>query len=98
MNRIELIDEIVKEFELVYNKLTNTETVVVTSVVKLENLHLAQIAKQVQKLTGAKNVRIKTAIDPSIVDGFIVEELKNKMKGSGMPWPGDEGSDKWEQA
>lgn len=72
MNRIELIAEIVKEFELVYNKLTNTETAVVTSVVQLDSQHLAQIAKQVQKLTGAKNVRIKTMIDPSIVAGFIV--------------------------
>ncbi|KAL8150135.1 hypothetical protein V2J09_019943 [Rumex salicifolius] len=27
-----------------------------------------------------------------------VEELKNKMKGYGMPWPGDEGSHRWEQA
>lgn len=43
-----------------------------TSVVKLESQHLAQIAKQVQKLTGAKNVRIKTEIDPSLVAGFTV--------------------------
>lgn len=44
----------------------------VTSVVKLESQHLAQIAKQVQKLTGAKNVRIKTNLDPSLVAGFTV--------------------------
>ena len=43
-----------------------------SSVVKLESQHLAQIAKQVQKLTGAKNVRIKTALDPSLVAGFTV--------------------------
>ncbi|PIN24732.1 Mitochondrial F1F0-ATP synthase, subunit OSCP/ATP5 [Handroanthus impetiginosus] len=72
MNRIDLIKEIVKEFELIYNKLTETELAVVTSVVKLESQHLAQIAKEVQKLTGAKNVRIKTAIDPSLVAGFTI--------------------------
>lgn len=33
---------------------------------------MAQIAKQVQKLTGAKNVRIKTNLDPSLVAGFTV--------------------------
>ncbi|KAJ0808217.1 putative H(+)-transporting two-sector ATPase [Helianthus annuus] len=70
--RIDLIKEIVKEFELVYNKLTETELAVVSSVVKLEEQHLAQIAKQVQKLTGAKNVRVKTVIDESLVVGFTI--------------------------
>lgn len=70
--RIDLINEIVKEFEMVHNRLTDTELAVVSSVVKLESQHLAQIAKQVQKLTGAKNVRIKTEIDPSLVAGFTI--------------------------
>ncbi|KAK7389203.1 hypothetical protein VNO78_24039 [Psophocarpus tetragonolobus] len=70
--RIDLISEIAKEFESVYNSLTDTELAVVTSVVKLESQHLAQIAKQVQKLTGANNVRIKTLLDPSLVAGFTV--------------------------
>ncbi|KAF3447354.1 hypothetical protein FNV43_RR12540 [Rhamnella rubrinervis] len=70
--RIDLMKDIVKEFEMVYNKMTDTELAVVSSVVKLESQHLTQIAKQVQKLTGAKNVRIKTVIDPSLVAGFTV--------------------------
>lgn len=70
--RIDIIKDIVTEFELVYNKLTNTELALVSSVVALEQQHLAQIAKQVQKLSGAKNVRIKTQIDPSLVAGFTV--------------------------
>ncbi|CAM8982027.1 unnamed protein product [Rhodiola kirilowii] len=28
----------------------------------------------------------------------LIEELKNKMTTSGMPWPGDEGEQRWEQA
>ncbi|KAJ0606715.1 putative ATPase, OSCP/delta subunit [Helianthus annuus] len=45
----------------------------VTSVVKLEKQHLAQIAEQVQRLTtGARNVGIKTAIDESLVAGFTI--------------------------
>ncbi|KAJ8494187.1 hypothetical protein OPV22_015908 [Ensete ventricosum] len=28
----------------------------------------------------------------------LVQELKEKMEGSGMPWPGDEGENRWEQA
>lgn len=70
--RIDLINDIIKEFETVYNKITDTEMAIVSSVVKLESQHLAQIAKQVQKLTGAKNVRIKTVIDPSLVAGFTI--------------------------
>lgn len=70
--RIDLIKEVVKEFDIVYNRYTETELALVTSVVALEPQHLSQIAKQVQKLTGAKNVRIKTAIDPTLVAGFTV--------------------------
>lgn len=72
MKRVELIKDIVKEFEKLYNTLTDTELAVVTSVVKLESQHLAQIAKGVQRLTGAKNVRIKTVIDESLVAGFTI--------------------------
>ncbi|KAL5982050.1 hypothetical protein ACLOJK_016119 [Asimina triloba] len=71
-NRIDLINEIVKEFELIYNELTNTEMALVTSVVKLDSQNLTQIAQTVQKLTGAKNVRIKTQNDPSLVAGFTI--------------------------
>ncbi|KAL1196037.1 ATP synthase subunit delta [Cardamine amara subsp. amara] len=71
-NRIDIVTEIVKEFETVYNKLTDTQMAEVRSVVKLEPPQLAQIAKQVQKLTGAKNVRVKTVIDPSLVAGFTI--------------------------
>ncbi|PIA47959.1 hypothetical protein AQUCO_01400510v1 [Aquilegia coerulea] len=70
--RIELIKDIVKEFEVFYNKMTDTELAVVTSVVQLDSQHLAQIAKGVQRLTGSKNVRIKTVIDPSLVAGFTI--------------------------
>ncbi|PON44874.1 Pyruvate, phosphate dikinase [Parasponia andersonii] len=28
----------------------------------------------------------------------LVQELKTKMKSSGMPWPGDEGEQRWKQA
>lgn len=70
--RINLINDIIKEFELSYNKLTGTELAVVTSVINLENGHLAEIAKKVQSLTGAKNVKLKTVIDPSLIAGFTV--------------------------
>ncbi|KAJ4876127.1 hypothetical protein Rs2_41145 [Raphanus sativus] len=71
-NRIDIVTDIVKEFEMVYNKITDTQLAEVRSVVKLEEPQLAQIAKQVRKLTGAKNVRVKTVLDPSLVAGFTI--------------------------
>lgn len=70
--RMDIIGDIVKEFEMSYNKLTDTQLAVVTSVVNLENRHLAVIAKKVQSFTGAKNVRLKTVIDPSLIAGFTI--------------------------
>ncbi|CAA7401756.1 unnamed protein product [Spirodela intermedia] len=72
MKRTELVKEIAKEFEKCYNQLTGTEVAVVTSVVPLESQHLAQIAKSIQRLTKAKNVRVKTTLDPSLVAGFTI--------------------------
>ncbi|EPS71748.1 hypothetical protein M569_03009, partial [Genlisea aurea] len=72
MKRIDLIGDIAKEFEASYNRETQTELAVVTSVVQLGSQDLAEIAKGVQKLTGAKNVRIKTVLDPSLVAGFTI--------------------------
>ncbi|KAF4351166.1 hypothetical protein F8388_024197 [Cannabis sativa] len=59
IDEIDLIIDVTKEFERVYNGMTETELAVVSAVVKLESQHLAQIAKTVQKLTGAKNIPIK---------------------------------------
>ncbi|KAK2995076.1 hypothetical protein RJ640_028246 [Escallonia rubra] len=38
----------------------------------MESQHVAQITKGVQRLTGSKNVRIKTVINPSLVAGFTI--------------------------
>ncbi|KAI9169344.1 hypothetical protein LWI28_010984 [Acer negundo] len=71
--RVDAIKDIVKEFEKVYNEITDTELVLVGSVVKLESEHFTQIVKQVQKLTGVKNVRIKMEIDTSLIAGFTIQ-------------------------
>jgi F-type H+-transporting ATPase subunit delta len=71
--RAGLMPQIVAEFENAYNGLTGTEVATVTSVVQLESQDLAQIAQQVQKMTGAKNVRLKTQINPELIAGFTVQ-------------------------
>ncbi|KAG6403902.1 hypothetical protein SASPL_136136 [Salvia splendens] len=72
MKQVDLIKEITAEFELIANRLSETEVATVASVVELEPQHLAEIAKRVQKLTGAKNVKLKTVIDKSLLAGIII--------------------------
>ncbi|KAG6421165.1 hypothetical protein SASPL_117714 [Salvia splendens] len=72
MKRVDLIKEIAAEFELIANRLSETEVATVASVVELEPQHLAEIAKRAQKLTGPKNVKLKTVIDKSLLAGIII--------------------------
>ncbi|XP_042009169.1 ATP synthase delta chain, chloroplastic-like [Salvia splendens] len=72
MKRVDLIKEIAAEFKLIANRLSETEVATVASVVELEPQHLAEIAKRVQKLTGAKNVKLKTVIDKSLLAGITI--------------------------
>jgi len=75
--RIELIKDVIKEFESIYNELTDTQVANVISAVKIEKPQLALIAKKIQSLCGAKNVRIKNVVDPSLIAGFIVQYGKD---------------------
>ncbi|KAG6382703.1 hypothetical protein SASPL_157589 [Salvia splendens] len=72
MKRVDLIKEIAAEFELIANRLSETEVATVASVVELEPQHLAEIAKRAHKLTGPKNVKLKTVIDKSLLAGIII--------------------------
>lgn len=72
-----ILKEIVKEFEELYNEITDTEVVIVTSAVKIGTNQLAQIAKKIQSMSGAKNVRMKNVVDKSLVAGFVVRYGKD---------------------
>jgi F-type H+-transporting ATPase subunit delta len=53
----------------------------VTSAVKLENEQQFMIAKKIQEMTGAKNIKLKPEVDPSLLCGFVVKYGKD---GSGF--------------
>eukprot|EP00250_Pteridium_aquilinum_P006291 c16238_g1_i1 orf=92-910(+) len=72
-----LLKKVVKEFEELYNEITNTEVAIVTSAVKIDKNHLAQIATKVQSMSSAKNVRMKNVVDASLVAGFVVRYGKD---------------------
>ncbi len=53
----------------------------VTSAVKLENEQQFAIAKKLQEMTGAKNIKLKPVVDAALIGGFVVQFGKD---GSGM--------------
>lgn len=70
--RIDILDDTLAAFENLYNKKTNVQDCKVTSASALSEEQLFTIAKIVQQKTGAKSVKIKEAIDESLIGGFII--------------------------
>lgn len=45
----------------------------VTSAVQLDEDEQFQIAQKLQELSGAKNIKLKPVLDPSLIAGFTIE-------------------------
>ena len=75
--RMNVLKEVVQVFEELYCEITDTQVAVVTSAVKLENSQQALIAKKLQSMTGAKNIKLKNVVDSSLIAGFIVKYGKD---------------------
>ena len=72
-NRIDAISEVCDAFEAKYCQLTDTMVATLRSAVKLEQEQQFLIAKKLQELSGARNVKIVPVIDESLIAGFVVE-------------------------
>ncbi len=72
-NRMDAISEICEAFETRYCQLTDTMVATLRSAVKLEQEQQFLIAKKLQELSGARNVKIVPVIDESLIAGFVVE-------------------------
>merc|ERR1711966_577532 len=70
--RIDLLAEIIEEFDGLYCEETDTQVATVTSAVQLENEQQFLIAKKLQEMTGAKNIKLKPQVDASLIGGFVV--------------------------
>jgi len=79
--RIGLLESIIEEFEAAYCSVTDTEIATLTSAYKLENEQQFLIAKKIQELTGAKNIKLKPQVDEGLLGGFVVTYGKD---GSGL--------------
>merc|ERR1712205_110499 len=75
------IEAIIAEFETLFCEATDTQVATVTSAVKLENEQQFMIAKKLQGMTGAKNIKLKPEVDESLLGGFVVQYGKD---GSGF--------------
>jgi alpha-glucan,water dikinase len=66
------------------------------------NKEVAEKLQILKKKLGEGDVAILGEIRETVLQlaapPQLVEELRTKMKSSGMPWPGDEGEKRWEQA
>merc|ERR1712078_924490 len=52
---------------------TDTETATVVSAVKLDSEQQLSIAKQLQRLTGRKNIKLKPQVDENLLGGFVLK-------------------------
>lgn len=75
--RVNIVQNIALAFEEMYCEVTDTQVAVVTSAVKLENSQQALIAKKLQSMTGAKNIKLKNIVDASLIAGFVVKYGKD---------------------
>jgi len=60
------LEDICAAYEERYCALTNTTVAEVTSAVELNEAQQASIAKKIQKMTGAKNIKLKGSIDEEL--------------------------------
>jgi len=79
--RAVLMPVILEAFDNIYCDLTETQVAKVTSAIALENEQQFLIAKKLQELTGAKNIKLKPEVDDSLLGGFVVQYGKD---GSGF--------------
>lgn len=54
-----IVNEVLMEFERIYDELCGTQVVLVSSEVKMEKDKVLGIAKKVQQLSGAQRVKVK---------------------------------------
>lgn len=61
-SKLSILTEVFSEFERVYDELCGTEVVMVSSSKKMEEEELIGIAKNVQRLSGAIKVKVRSFI------------------------------------
>ena len=75
--RVSLLEAVADHADQLYFEITDTQVAKVTSAAKLGNEQQFLIAKKLQELTGAKNIKLKPEVDAALLGGFVVQYGKD---------------------
>ncbi|CAK7348669.1 unnamed protein product [Dovyalis caffra] len=70
-NKVMIVSDVLMEFERIYDELSGTKVVLVSSTKRMKEDQLFRIAKNVQKSSGAVNVKVKILVDEKL-SAFVV--------------------------
>lgn len=65
-NKVGIVKEVLEEFERIYDELSGTQVVLVSSATKMGEDEMVGIAKRVQKLSGAMKVKVRNLVYESL--------------------------------
>ncbi|OMO64245.1 ATPase, F1 complex, OSCP/delta subunit [Corchorus capsularis] len=71
-NRLEMVSEVLEEFKRIYEELSETEEVWISSEKKIGEDRLLRIASRVQQLSGAVKVKIRNLVVKDKLPAFVV--------------------------
>ena len=71
--RIMLLSAIIKQYIILFRKLNQIVLAEVTSTIELSGEQRASVVEKVKSITKAKDVEIKSIIDPDIIGGVIIK-------------------------
>lgn len=69
--RVHLLDDVAKQYSVLFDKLNNTQVAKVTTAVPLDKGLSAKVLTKIKELTG-NEATIENVIDESIIGGFIL--------------------------
>ncbi|CAN6463775.1 unnamed protein product [Victoria cruziana] len=72
--KVDLLEEILKEFEKIYDELSGTKVVMVASRRKLEEAEALNIAQMVQSKSGARKVKVRNVVNDRLHEAYNVTQ------------------------
>lgn len=80
--RVEYMPAIVRMYEHIYRKEKNIVISTLTSASELSKESFDSIQNFISKISGSKNIEVRSKIDNSIIGGFILDIENNRMDAS----------------
>lgn len=81
-NDISKADEIIKQFEKIWNKEKGIVKAEIVSAKKLSNVIVKSLNKYITKLSGAKKVELNQKIEKDVLGGVVIKYEDKVMDGS----------------